>query len=217
MSYELHDWPGGQGQGEFLRLALEAAGAPYVDLARTAASPEQARAALQRLLDDPQQTQPSLAPPLLRDGAVLIGEVAAILHHLAPELKLVGRSEQARVWTQQIQLTLNGMLGRLNATTLPRYLQWFEQIVQRNPAGPRHLVGGKLSYADLSLFQLVEGSRHALPLATQRALAGTPGVVRLHARVASLPKVAAYLRSPRRLPFGDEELFRHDPALDLAA
>jgi glutathione S-transferase len=216
MSYELHDGPEAHGPGEFVRLALEAAGAPYIDVTRRAQSPEQAEAALQQLLGDPQQTQPAWRPPLLRDGGLLIGEVGAILHHLAPELKLVGRSEQARVWTQQIQLTLGSMLARLDAASLPSYMSWFERIVQRNPAGPRHLVGGKLSYADLSLFQLVEGARHALPKACERALAATPGVVQLHARVAALPKVAAYLRSPRRLPFGNEGLFRHDPALDPA-
>ena len=217
MSYELHDGPGAQGPGEFVRLALEAAGAPYVDVTRAAASPEQARVALQRLLDDPQQSQPAWAPPLLRDGNLLIGEVGAILHHLAPELKLVGRSEQARVWTQQIQLTLGGMLTRLDAAGLPRCLQWFERIVQRNPAGSRHLVGGKLSYADLSLFQFVEVARHAWPVACQRALAGAPGVVQLHARVAALPKVAAYLRSPRRLPFGGEGTLLRDPMADHAS
>lgn len=34
MAYPLHCWPGIQGRGEFLRLALEAAGAPYVAMAR---------------------------------------------------------------------------------------------------------------------------------------------------------------------------------------
>ena len=83
---------------------------------------------------------------------------------------------------------------------LPKYLQWFEAIIRRNPAGSRHLVGGKLSYADLSLFQLVEGLCHAFPQAAQRVLAGTPGVVALRDRVAALPRVKAYLHSERRNP-----------------
>ena len=84
----------------------------------------------------------------------------------------------------------------------------------RNPAGSRHLVGGKLSYADLSLFQLVEGLRYAFPHATKQALAQTPGVVALHDRIAALPKVAAYLRSERRIPFNEQGIFRHYPELD---
>ena len=50
MSYELHYWPTIQGRGEFVRLALEAAGAPYVDVARGAEHAGQGVAAMQRLL-----------------------------------------------------------------------------------------------------------------------------------------------------------------------
>src|SRR6202051_960319 len=34
MNYQLYYWPTIQGRGEFVRLALEEAGAPYVDVAR---------------------------------------------------------------------------------------------------------------------------------------------------------------------------------------
>ena len=98
---------------------------------------------------------------------------------------------------------------------MPKYLRWFETVLGRNPGGSRQLVGGKLSYADLSLFQLVEGLRYAFPRAAARALAETPKVVALHGRVAALPKVAAYLASDRRLPFNEEGIFRRYPALDL--
>ena len=160
----------------------------------------------------------------------------------APTLKLVARSERARVWTQQIQLTIADMVAEAHdthhpvgsslyyedqrpealrrarefcATRLPKYLQWFEEILARNPAGPRHLVGGRLSYADLSLFQMIEGLRYAFPNAAQRALARTPAVVALHDRVAALPRVAAYLRSERRLPFNEQGIFRRYPELDV--
>jgi len=99
---------------------------------------------------------------------------------------------------------------------MPKYLQWFESIVQRNPAASRYLVGGKLSYADLSLFQLVEGLRYAFPKAAQSALARTPGVVQLHDRVAALPRVAAYLHSERRIAFNEQGIFRCYPELDLS-
>ena len=242
MAYELHYWPTIQGRGEFIRLALEAAGAPYIDVARTAGDAERGSHALLKTMGDRHNTQPPFAPPFLKDGDVVVGQTAAILHYLAPPLKLVARNERLRTWTQQIQLTIADLVDEVHgthhpiasglsyedqkpealrcakafcSTRLPKYLLWFEAIVARNPAGPRHLVGGKLSYADLSLFQVVEGLRYAFPKAAGQAMAKTPGVVQLHDRVAKLPKVAAYLRSPRRIPFNEQGIFRHYPALDL--
>ena len=241
MAYELHYWPTIPGRGEFVRLALEAAGAPYVDVAR--APGDAGLPAMMRHLQDRQAPHPPFAPPFLKDGAVMIGQTAAILHYLAPTLKLVPRNEALRAWTQQIQLTIADMVTEAHDThhpisgelhyedqqpealrrakvfcqsRLPKYLRWFEQIISRNPAGPRWLVGGKLSYADLSLFQLAEGLRHAFPLAAGKVLATCPQVTGLCARVAAQPKLVAYLRSARRLPFNEQGIFRRYPALDLA-
>lgn len=243
MAYELHYWPTIPGRGEFVRLALEAAGAPYIDVARGSPAAGQGVPAMLRLLNDGQAVHPPFAPPFLRDGEVVVGQTAAILHYIAPPLKLVPRNERLRVWTQQIQLTVCDMVDEAHDThhpvgaglyyedqqpealrraqefcrvRMPKFLQWFERIIVRNPAGPRHLVGGRLSYADLSLFQLVEGLRYAFPKAAQRALADTPGVVALHDRVAALPKVAAYLRSARRIDFNEQGIFRRYPELDIA-
>ncbi len=241
MAYELHYWPTIPGRGEFVRLALEAAGAPYVDVARGDAAKGQGIAAMQRCLADATQAMPPFAPPFLKDGDVVVGQTAAILQYLAPTLKLVGRSERLRIWTHQIQLTIGDVVNEVHDThhpvggslyykdqraealrraagfraqRLPKFLQWFEAIVGRNPAGPRQLAGARLSYADLSLFQLIEGLRYAFPLAAGRALAGTPAIVELHDRVAALPMVAAYLRSPRRIAFNEDGIFRHYPELD---
>ena len=242
MAYELHYWPTIQGRGEFVRLALEAAGAPYIDVARGAEERAQGVPALMRVMKDNQATHPPFAPPFLKDGEVAVGQTAAILHYLAPQLKLVARNEQARIWTLQIQLTIADLVteahdthhpvgGGLHyedqkpealrrakefcAARLPKFLRWFESIVARNPAGSRHLVGGRLSYADLSLFQLVEGLRYAFPEAAASVLAATPRVVELHDRVAEQPKLAAYLRSERRIPFNEQGIFRCYPELDI--
>jgi glutathione S-transferase len=204
MTYQLHDGPAGQGTGEFLRLALEAAGAPYLDVGRGT------QAGLHSMVQDSRQPHPPFATPFLKDGDLVMGQSAAILHHLAPVLKLVARSEQARVWTQQIQLTIEEMLretevaGAMDALSdfgrerIPLCFQWFDTILSRNPAGPRHLVAGKLSYADLSLLQLVDTWRRLVPEATAAALASKPMVAALLQRVVALPKVAAYWRSVRR-------------------
>ena len=243
MAYELHYWPGIQGRGEFVRLALEASGAPYIDVARGAETAGQGVPAMLRCLNDRKLPHPPFAPPFLKDGEVVIGQTAAILLYLAPTLKLVGRSEQLRVWTHQIQLTIADLATEAHDThhpvgsglyyedqlpealrraaefcrvRMPKYLHWFERIIVRNPAGPRQLAGGKLSYADLSLFQLIEGLRYAFPNAAKKALAETPEIVQLHDRVAAQPKLAAYLRSERRIPFNEQGIFRCYPELDLA-
>jgi glutathione S-transferase len=198
--------------------------------------------AMLRCLHDETLTHPPFAPPFLKDGRVVVGQTAAILQYLAPTLKLVARSEQARTWTHQIQLTIADMVNEAHDThhpvaaslyyeeqkpealrrasdfcraRMPKYLQWFETILSRNPVGPRHLVGARLSYADLSLFQLVEGLRYAFPKAAAKTLAKATAVVDLHDRVAALPRVAAYLRSERRIPFNEQGIFRRYPELDI--
>jgi len=242
MAYELHYWPTIQGRGEFVRLAFEAAGVPYIDIARGDEAEGQGPKASERIMKDRKQIHPPFAMPFIKDGELVVGQVAAILQYLAPELKLVARSEQSRVWTHQIQLTIADMVVEAHDThhplgigayyedqkaeslrratefcreRLPKFIGWFESIIARNPAGQRHLVAGKLSYADLSLFQLVEGLRYAFPKATAAVLAKAPHVVKLHDRVASLPRVAAYLRSDRRIPFNEQGIFRCYPELDI--
>ena len=241
MGYELHYWPTIQGRGEFVRLALEAAGAPYLDVARGNERDGQGLDVTLGYLKDEGVTHPPFAPPFLKDGELVLAQTAAILQYLGPRLKLVGRSEAARAWTNQIQLTIADLVTEAHDThhpvgpalyyedqkpealrlakafcaeRMPKFIGWFEHIIERNPAGSRHLVGNRLSYADLSLFQLVEGLRYAFPVTAGKVLATTPLVTALRDRVADVPRVAAYLKSGRRLPFNEAGIFRHYPELD---
>jgi glutathione S-transferase len=242
MAYELHYWPTIQGRGEFVRLALEAAGAPYIDVARGPEPAGQGLPALMQLLDDSAEVHPPFAPPILKDGTFVVAQTALILQYLAPKLKLVARNEKVGLWTQQIQLTIADMVTEAHDThhpvggelyyedqkpeaqrraaefcrrRMPKFMRWFESILARNPAGQRHLVGGRLSYADLSLFQLVEGLGYAFPKAAQHVLAQAPRVVALRDAVAELPRLKAYLRSDRRRPFNEQGIFRRYPELDF--
>ncbi len=241
MPYELHYWPTIQGRGEFVRLALEAAGADYVDVARGPASRGQGVAAMMHYLDSPKVVHPPFAPPFLVDGKAVIGQTAAILLYLGPRLGLVAKNELQRLWTHQLQLTIadvvmeahdthhpiatglyyedqkNEALRRARAfreERIPKFLDWFNSVLARNPKGHTCLVGARLSYADLSLFQLVAGLLYAFPLATGRALQNAPLVAGLHVRVAQHWHVAAYLASERRIPFNEEGIFRRYPELD---
>ena len=226
---------------EIKSLHLEAAGAPYVDVARGNAVDGQGPPALFHYLQDTSVTRPPFACPVLVDGKQTIAQTAAILLYLGPRLKLVGASEADRLWAHQIQLTILDAVDEAHNThhplgaglyyedqkpaasvaakafrtlRIPKYLGWLEAVLARNPKGNKLLVGARLSYADLSLFQLVEGLRYAFPKATQRALKKTPLVLALRTRVAEQRRVAAYLRSERRIPFNEDGIFRRYPELD---
>ena len=85
---------------------------------------------------------------------------------------------------------------------------------QRPAAFALHAVGDSVTTVDLSLFQVVAGLTYALPRCTERALQAAPSVRALHAAVARRPRIAAYLQSPRRIPFNRSGIFRHYPELD---
>jgi len=237
MRYELYYWPSIQGRGEFVRLALEAAGAEYEDVARKPSG----MAAMMKLLDGSTVPLPPFAPPFLRAGDLLIGQTANILQWLGPRLGLVPDAEADRIWAHQLQLTMTDFVAEIHDThhpiagslyyedqkpearrraedfrtnRAPKYLGYFEHVLARNPGGPAHLVGDALSYPDLSLFQLVAGLRYAFPRAMAKLERKLKHVMALHDRVAAAPNVAAYLASPRRLAFSEEGIFRRYPELD---
>ncbi|HEV8680395.1 MAG TPA: glutathione S-transferase [Stellaceae bacterium] len=240
MAYELYYWPTIQGRGEFVRLALEAAGAEYFDVARRSGGV----AAMQRLMDGEAGATPPFAPPFLKDGDVLIAQTANILLYLGRRHGLAPRDEAGRLWAHQLQLTIADIVDEAHdthhpiasglyyeeqqaearrraadfiANRIPKYLGYFERVLERNPRGDRHLVGRRLSYCDLSLFQLVAGLRYAFPRAMARLEPRLPLVVALHDRIAARPRIAAYLKSARRIAFNEQGVFRRYPELDAAA
>ncbi|MDB5845081.1 MAG: glutathione S-transferase-like protein, partial [Polaromonas sp.] len=119
MAYRLYYWPGIQGRGEFVRLALEAAGAPYADVARGDEQTGQGVAALTEFMQDPGLAHLPFAPPFLVDGKVVVAQTAAILLYLGPRLGLVSRNETRRLWTHQLQLTIADMVAEVHDTHHP--------------------------------------------------------------------------------------------------
>ena len=237
MRYELYYWASIQGRGEFVRLALEEAGASYVDVARVA----DGEARMVALLGSVAVRYPPFAPPFLKAGKRLIGQTANILLFLGERHDLAPKGEAGRLWTHQLQLTLADLVVEAHdthhpiasslyyedqrreakrrgadfvANRLPKFIGYFERVLAANPHGSAHLVGSRLTYADLSLFQVVAGLRYAFPNAMARHAGRHRRVTELCARVASRKRIAQYLASERRLPFNQEGIFRHYAALD---
>ncbi|MET1084593.1 MAG: glutathione S-transferase [Burkholderiales bacterium] len=244
MRYELYYWPDIQGRGEFVRLALEEAGADYVDVARMPSRRGMGVPALVRFLESRTIEHPPFAAPFLKTGDRVIGQTANILLFLGPRLGIAPRAEGERLWAHQLQLTIADFVTEIHDThhpiasslyfedqkpeakrrttdflreRMPKFLAYFERVLERNPRRGGYMVGGRLSYVDLSIFQVVAGLRYAFPNGMTRAESDCPGLIALHDRVAARPSIAAYLASDRRVPFSEADIFRRYPELDERA
>jgi len=242
MIYELYYWPGiSRGRGEFVRLALEDAGAKYVDIALLPEAEGGGVPALERFLDGEDIERPPFAPPFLRAGRQLIGQTANILFFLGGRLNLAPRDAASKLWTHQLQLTLSDFIVEIHdthhplggdlyyeeqkraakrrakdflANRLPKFLGYFERVVQRNPAGGPGMVGARITYVDLSMAQVVAGLRYAFPLSSRKVLRACPRLRALHNEVFARSRIKRYLDSGRRVAFNNDDIFRRYPELD---
>jgi glutathione S-transferase len=241
MKYELYYWPTIQGRGEFVRLALEDVGADYVDIARAPAGDRMGMPALLGLLADAGLERPPFAPPFLKAGKLIIGQTANILLYLGEQCGLAAKSDAGRLWAHQLQLTIADFVTEIHDThhpvasalyyeeqrdeaavraadflarRAPKFLDYFERLLARQPTGRGYLAGRRRSHADLSLFQVVAGLRYAFPKNMARLEKKIPRVVDLHDRIAERPNIRAYLASPRRIAFNQDGVFRRYPELD---
>ncbi len=238
MHYELFYWPSIQGRGEFVRLALEASGAHYVDVARESGR-GMGVAAMMRLLEAKNSNRPPFAPPFLRAGKLMIGQTANILQYLGPRHNLAPGSEAGRLWAHQLQLTIADFIDEIHdshhpianrlyyheqvaeakrrakyfrAERAPKFLGYFESVLNGNGTG--YSIGRALTYVDLSLFQVIEGMRYAFPKTMAHSERNYPHLIALHQRVTQRGSVASYLESPRRIPFNQDGIFRCYPELE---
>ncbi|MBA16778.1 MAG: glutathione S-transferase [Sphingomonas sp.] len=233
MAYNLWYWPGIQGRGEFVRLPLEAAGIAYRDCARELGA--DALIADMRKYD----RRAPFAPPYLELDGMAIAQVAAILLFLGERHQLAPSNMKDRLWLHELQLTIADFVAEVHqvhhpvATGLyyedqkdealrcaeqfrdarmPKFLDWFEQAAQSNPG--EWLIDGTMSYADCSIFQVIEGLRYMFPRRMATLAPTIPGLIRIHGLVAEMPGIRSYLASDRRLPFNTDGIFRRYPELD---
>jgi glutathione S-transferase len=236
MRYELYYWPTIQGRGEYVRLALEDAGAAYGDVARQG---ERGLAAMMKMMQARRGTPP-FAPPFLKAGRLVIGQTANILDYLGARHGLAPKAEAGRLWVHQLQLTITDFVLEVHDThhplgpslyyedqraparkrtddfwkaRVPKYLGYFERLLDNS--GGSYVTGRRICYVDLSLFQIVEGLRYAFPRRMKAFERKVPGLLELHDRVAERPNIKAYLASERRIAFNEDGIFRRYKALDL--
>ena len=237
MAYELYYWDGLQGRGEFVRLAFEEAGVEYIDVARQ----EDGTGSMMKLLKSKSDAHIPFAPPFIKDGDLIVSHVANILLYLGPRLDLAPQDEALRFVANGLQLTITDFVAEVHdthhpiATTryyedqkeaakqrsadfienrIPKFMSYFERVLERNPEGSEHAVGNALSYVDLSLFQIVEGLRYAFPRGTKHLGVRYPKIIAVHDAVEKRPNIQRYLDSGRRLKFNESGIFRHYPELD---
>ncbi len=235
MRYELYYWPTIQGRGEFIRLALEEAGCEYEDVARRTGRGSGVHR-LMRMLAGRDAGDLPFAPPILKAGPRVLAQTANILYFLGTRHGLAPRQERLRLWTQQLQLTIGDFVDEVHDThhpiasglyyeeqkpearrrtrnflddRLPKYLDYFERVLARNPRGGNWLAGARMTYADLSMFQVLVGLGYAFPTTMRRAGPRYRRLEALRRAVEARPRIHAYLQSDRRLPFSEEGIFRH--------
>jgi glutathione S-transferase len=235
MRYELYYWPSIQGRGEYVRLALEDAGADYADVARGS----RGMAEMMKMMEADSGTPP-FAPPFLKAGKLVIGQTANILLYLGSRHGLAPKTEAGRLSLHQLQLTIADLVLEVHDThhplgpslyyedqkapakkrseefwneRVPKYLGYFERLLKGN--GGSYVTGRRITYVDLSLFQIVEGLRYAFPRRMKAFEHDVPGLIELHDRVAVRPNIKAYLASDRRIAFNEDGIFRHYKALDI--
>jgi glutathione S-transferase len=234
MRYQLYYWPSIQGRGEYVRLALEDAGADYDDVARGAGG----MAAMTKMMEA--GDRPPFALPFLKAGRLVIGQTANILLYLGARHGLAPKAEAGKLWVHQLQLTITDFVAEVHDThhpigvslyyedqrapakkrteefwneRVPKYLGYFEGLVSEG--GGAYSTGRRVTYVDLSLFQVVEGLRYAFPKRMKKFERRIPKLVELHDRVAARPNIKAYLESDRRIAFNEDGIFRRYKELDI--
>ena len=234
MSYRLWYWSGIQGRGEFIRLPLEAAGIDYEDCARIGAGDAKMLAEMERL-----RGRGPFAPPFLEIDGLVLAQVPNILLYLGDRHGLAPSNIADRYWMNQVQLTIADVVtevhnihhpvdpgayygdqreeaaraaAQFRTNRMPKFLRWIEQAITATE-GP-FVVDHRWSYADTSLFQLVEGLRYMFPRRMAALEHDCPALIGIRNNVAELPGIASYLASERRVVFSENGIFRYYPELD---
>ncbi|MEN3794425.1 glutathione S-transferase [Fulvimarina sp. MAC3] len=241
---DLYYWPGIPGRGEYVRLVLEAGGVPYRDVVRLPEDEGGGMAAMTAYLEGRKGYPIPFAPPFIIDDGVLISQTALCCAHVAEKCDLAPKQEADRAFALSIAVTTADFAAEAHDThhpvgvslyyedqkpeaerraknfrleRIPKFLAWYENLIENNPEDSGWLVGDTMTYADLGLFHTCRGLAYAFPNAMGEAARAAPKVQELCRTTANLPKVLAYHDSDRALRFNEDGLFRRYTELDPAS
>ncbi|EWG51343.1 glutathione S-transferase [Fusarium verticillioides 7600] len=243
--YELIYWPVIPGRGEFVRLVFEEAGVPYSDVAQNiekGMNTVKSLTSTDNIGDE--HNPPALAPPALKHGDLLISQTPNILLYVAPRVGLAPKEGNGVYHLNEIVLTiLDGLVNELHDThhpiaislyyedqkeeskkksqyfikeRLPKYFKYMQRVLDAKTSGEGPwLYGDSLTYADLVLFQAVDGTKFAFPKSTEalKKSGEYDGVFRLYDAVKERPNISKYLQSDRRRKYS-EGIWRYYPELE---
>jgi len=237
-AFKLIYWPGMPGRGEFVRLAFEATGTPYEDTGLADNIKE-----IEHIIDSERQVKEGdahFAVPVLQHGDFRIGQTAAILSYIGPIIGFAPKDEQGRAKVNQLQLTISDLTSEAHDThhpisvsdyyenqkdealrrardfvdnRIPKFLDYFERQITLNKNEP-WLYGNSITYADTSLFQVVDGLLFAFPKCMEEQKKKIPKVLALYDAVKNHEKISKYLASERRQKYSNG-IFRYYPELDV--
>ncbi|KAI0117365.1 glutathione S-transferase protein-like protein [Daldinia grandis] len=231
--YELIYYTGVPGRGEHVRLILEEAGASYKD---TSSLPiDKCREAVTAYLapgyKGERRNPPYYAPPLLKHGDLIISQTSNILMYLVNALALTaldGLSNEVHDSHHPIATELYYEDQKVESlrrskewikNRLPKHLGYWQKVLESDDCGPGPwLLGNTFTYADLVLFQCIDGVQFAFPKAMNQAKESCKydRVFQLWKAVKGRPNVAAYLASDRRQKY-DWGIYRYYPDNDVLA
>ncbi|TAQ89053.1 hypothetical protein B7494_g2622 [Chlorociboria aeruginascens] len=245
--YELIYYTGVPGRGEHVRLMLEEAGVPYEDT-QFLSFDEARKNVTSWLAGGEHGNPPYFAPPLFKHGDLVISQTPNILLYLGPKLGLAGSRENDLYKINALALTaLDLLCNEVHDThhpiavmltweeqkgeskrrskywvqnRLPTVLAYWQRVLENEERGSGlWLLGDIFTYADLVLFQCLDGTNYSFPKAIKQAreTGKYDKVFKLYEDVKARPNIAQYLASNRRQKEQDWGIYRHYDDNDVIA
>lgn len=216
-TWKLYYWDMCPGRGEYVRIVFEEAGVQFL---------EDRDNILEKVIKGGMEGFPAFAPPVITRGDFKLSQTPVICEYLGKHFNLYPASD-TDVWhARQINLTIHdfqadgrnvfhakqftasyfgqeaetqGHIDWFRKERLPRWLLYFEKLLQANDNGRSFVIGDKLTYVDLGLLQVLRNA--ANQFSDEWIKMDIPLIKAFKQRMEARPNLAAYFKSDRCQPF----------------